>query len=103
MCDVMMCMCLPRQGREGLQKPDGVPALHLAVPDLSSLIYAKGTMTAAETVPYQSQNDELLVEVERLRAEVAQREGARTEVPDHRYDRCVRRPSICKIFSSHVL
>lgn len=59
-------------------------------------------MTAAEIVPYQSQNDELLAEVERLRAEVAQREGAQTEVPDHRYDRCVRRPSICRIFSYYA-
>lgn len=56
-------------------------------------------MTAAEMIPYQSQNGELLAEVERLRAEVAQREAAQTEVLDHRYDRCVRRPFECMMFT----
>ena len=59
-------------------------------------------MTAAEVIPYLSQNGELLAEVERLRAEVAQREAAQTEVPDHRYDRCVRRPFECMIFIRHA-
>jgi hypothetical protein len=47
-------------------------------------------MTAAELVPYQMQNGELLAEVERLRGEVAQRGAAQREVPGRRYDRWIR-------------
>lgn len=46
-------------------------------------------MTAAEIVPYESRNNDLLAEVERLRQQVAEAEGTGGEFPDHHYDRCV--------------
>ena len=44
-------------------------------------------MTAAEIVPYGSPNVDLAAEVERLRLQVAQYEGAGGAHPDHQYDR----------------
>lgn len=44
-------------------------------------------MTAAEIVPYGYQNAELVAEVERLRQQVAELEGAGGAYPDHGYDR----------------
>ena len=46
-------------------------------------------MTAAQIVPYGSPNADLAAEVERLRQQIAQYEGAGGAYPDHQYDRHV--------------
>ena len=66
-------------------------------------------MTAAEIVPYRSPNSDLSAEVERLRLQVAQYEGAGGAIPDHQYDRYasnafdVSHATSCKAISGESL
>ena len=45
-------------------------------------------MTAPEIVKYHPANDDLRLEVERLRRQVAQLENGYGDLPDQQYDRC---------------
>jgi len=66
--------------------------LRLASP--SPRFFSVSIMMAAEIVPYEPQNADLIAEVERLRQQVAQLEGVGEEYPDHQYDRQVNK-AIC--------
>ena len=60
-------------------------------------------MTAAEIVPYKSPNADLVAEVERLRHQVAELEGAEGPYPDHHYDRQSRKASSINSVSFRLL